>query len=122
MLSTTVHFPPPLLGQIDAVAQRRGVSRNRFVMRACQDAIAKDAGEWPEHFFHLDLDPVPARSIAAPACRPPVTLGDDPTRSGPDRTTPQIKNHRRRCRPFRLPAHANHHPLSACARVHGGNG
>ena len=51
------HFPPPLLGQIDAVAQRQGVSRNRFVMRACQDAIAKDAGEWPEHFFHLDLDP-----------------------------------------------------------------
>ena len=57
MPSTTVHFPPPLLEQIDAVAQRHGVSRNRFVMRACQDAIAKDAGAWPESFFCLDLQP-----------------------------------------------------------------
>ncbi len=57
MPSTTVHFPPQLLEQIDAVARRQGVSRNRFVMRACQDSLAKDAGEWPERFFHLDLDP-----------------------------------------------------------------
>ena len=57
MPSTTVHFPPQLLRQIDAVAQRRGVSRNKFVMRACQDAVAKDAGAWPENFFRLDLDP-----------------------------------------------------------------
>ena len=57
MPSTTVHFPPELLHQIDAVARRMGVSRNRFVMRACQDAIAKDAGAWPEDFFSLDLDP-----------------------------------------------------------------
>ena len=57
MPSTTVHFPPQLLERIDAVAQRQGVSRNRFVMRACQDAIARDAGEWPEGFFRLDLDP-----------------------------------------------------------------
>ncbi|MDE0025379.1 MAG: hypothetical protein OXP69_13300 [Spirochaetaceae bacterium] len=57
MPSTTVHFPPQLLEQIDTVARRHGVSRNRFVMRACQDSLAKDAGEWPERFFHLDLDP-----------------------------------------------------------------
>ncbi|MDE0448956.1 MAG: hypothetical protein OXH96_20010 [Spirochaetaceae bacterium] len=56
MSSTTVHFPPQLLEQIDTVARRQGVSRNRFVMRACQDSLAKDAGEWPEQFFHLDLD------------------------------------------------------------------
>ena len=57
MPSTTVHFPPQLLEQIDTVARRQGVSRNRFVMRACQDSVAKDAGEWPVHFFHLDLHP-----------------------------------------------------------------
>ena len=57
MPSTTVHFPPELLERIDAVAQRQGMSRNRFVMRACRDAIARDAGEWPEGFFRLDLDP-----------------------------------------------------------------
>jgi hypothetical protein len=57
MPSTTVHFPPQLLEQIDTVARRQGVSRNRLVMRACQDSVAKDAGEWPEHFFHLDLHP-----------------------------------------------------------------
>ena len=51
MPSTTVHFPPQLLERIDAVAQRQGVSRNRFVIRACQDAVARDAGEWPENFF-----------------------------------------------------------------------
>jgi hypothetical protein len=38
------------------------VSRNRFVIRARQDAVARDAvardaGEWPESFFCLDLDP-----------------------------------------------------------------
>ena len=57
MPSTTVHFPPQLLEQIDTVARRQGVSRNRFVMRACQDSVAKDAGAWPERFFHLDLHP-----------------------------------------------------------------
>ena len=56
MPSTTVHLPPPLLGRIDAVARRLGVSRNKFVIQACREAIAKDAGEWPEDFFHLDLE------------------------------------------------------------------
>ena len=51
MPSTTVHFPPPLLDRIDAIARRRGVSRNKFVIGACQEAITKDAGAWPESFF-----------------------------------------------------------------------
>ena len=51
MPSTTVHFPPPLLDRIDAIARRRGVSRNKFVIGACQEAITKDAGTWPEEFF-----------------------------------------------------------------------
>lgn len=55
MPSTTVHFPPPLLERVDAIAGRLGVSRNEFVIRACQEAIARDAGAWPEGFFRPAL-------------------------------------------------------------------
>ena len=51
MPSTTVYFPPPLLDRIDAIARRQGVSRNKFVIGACREAITKDAGTWPEGFF-----------------------------------------------------------------------
>ena len=67
MPSSTFHFPPQLLERIDAVARRQGVSRNRFVMCACQDAIARNAGEWPESFFCLDLDPSELACCAKPA-------------------------------------------------------
>lgn len=49
--STTVHFPPPLLERVDAIARRRGVSRNKFVVGACQEAVTRDAGAWPPGFF-----------------------------------------------------------------------
>ena len=55
MPSTTIHFPDETLEKIDAVARRRGVSRNRFVIEACEEAVAEDAGEWPPGFFDLDL-------------------------------------------------------------------
>lgn len=55
MSSTTVHFPPEILKSIDAVAARRGISRNRFVIQACKQAVSQDAGEWPEGFFNLEL-------------------------------------------------------------------
>lgn len=55
MPSTTVHFPPPLLERVDAIARRRGVSRNKFVIGACQEAITRDAGSWPQGFFAPDL-------------------------------------------------------------------
>ncbi len=28
-----------------------GMSRNRFVIKACGDALARQAGEWPAGFF-----------------------------------------------------------------------
>ena len=28
-----------------------GMSRNRFVLKACGDALARHAGEWPRGFF-----------------------------------------------------------------------
>lgn len=55
MPSTTVHFPPPLLERMDTIARRLGVSRNKFVIQACQESIARDAGTWPEGFFRPDL-------------------------------------------------------------------
>jgi len=55
MPSTTVHFPPDVLRRIDATARRRGISRNRFVVQACETAVAHDAGQWPEDFFALDI-------------------------------------------------------------------
>jgi len=53
--TTTIHFPEEVLQRIDAVARRRGISRNRFVIQACEQAVAGDAGQWPEGFFDLDL-------------------------------------------------------------------
>lgn len=50
MPTVTVHFPAPLLERVDAVAHRLGVSRNKFVVRACREAFAKNAGTWPDDF------------------------------------------------------------------------
>jgi predicted transcriptional regulator len=55
MPSTTIHFPDETLEKIDAVAKRRGISRNRFVIEACEEAVSADAGEWPTSFFDLGL-------------------------------------------------------------------
>jgi len=46
-----------VLRQVDAVAHRRGISRNRFVIQACEQAVAGDSGQWPEDFFELNLSP-----------------------------------------------------------------
>ncbi|TFG64194.1 MAG: ribbon-helix-helix protein, CopG family [Spirochaetales bacterium] len=51
MGSTTIHFPENILSRIDRAAARRKMSRNRFVLEACEAALAEDAGEWPEGFF-----------------------------------------------------------------------
>lgn len=55
MPTTTIHFPPEVLQRIDAAARSRGISRNRFVIQACEQAIANDSGQWPEGFFDLGL-------------------------------------------------------------------
>jgi hypothetical protein len=44
-----------VLRRIDAVARRRGISRNRFVIQACEQAVAGDSGQWPEGFFEPKL-------------------------------------------------------------------
>ena len=55
MPSTTVHIPDPLLSKMDQIVKEKGVSRNRFIIQACEQAVISNAGEWPEGFFEPDL-------------------------------------------------------------------
>lgn len=55
MPSTTVHIPDNLLAKIDELAKEKGISRNRFIVRACEDALDNVAGQWPEDFFEPDI-------------------------------------------------------------------
>jgi hypothetical protein len=55
MPSTTVHIPDPLLSKMDQIVREKGISRNRFIVQACEQAVVNDAGEWPEDFFESDL-------------------------------------------------------------------
>lgn len=55
MPSTTIHIPETLLREIDRAAKDLGISRNRFVLHACTDALARHAGDWPEGFFDRRL-------------------------------------------------------------------
>ncbi len=55
MPSTTIHIPDDILTEIDRTAKRKKISRNRFVLEACKEALQRDAGEWPEGFFRQSL-------------------------------------------------------------------
>ncbi len=55
MPSTTVHIPDPLLSQMNRIVKEKGISRNRFIIQACEQAVINNAGEWPEDFFEPDI-------------------------------------------------------------------
>lgn len=55
MPSTTVHIPGELLTKIDRIVNEIGISRNRFIIKACEEALKNNAGRWPEDFFEPDL-------------------------------------------------------------------
>jgi hypothetical protein len=55
--TTTVHFPAESLRRIDAAARRRGISRNRFVIEACEKEASSDAGSWSKGFFEHAVSP-----------------------------------------------------------------
>ena len=55
MSSTSVHIPDELLSQIDQKVKEKGISRNRFIIQACEEALQNSAGHWPEDFFKPDL-------------------------------------------------------------------
>ena len=55
MPSTTVHIPDTLLTEIDRIVNEKGISRNRFIIQACEEALKNSAGQWPADFFELNL-------------------------------------------------------------------
>jgi metal-responsive CopG/Arc/MetJ family transcriptional regulator len=55
MPSTTVHLPDALLIKIDQIVNEIGISRNRFIIQACEKALENNAGRWPEDFFEPDI-------------------------------------------------------------------
>ena len=58
MPSTTVHLPDKLLSRIDEIVKEKGISRNRFILEACEQAFDNDAGQWPEGFFDEELNKI----------------------------------------------------------------
>jgi metal-responsive CopG/Arc/MetJ family transcriptional regulator len=55
MPSTTVHIPDSLLAKIDKIVKEQSISRNRFIINACEEALKNSAGQWPQDFFGSDL-------------------------------------------------------------------
>jgi predicted transcriptional regulator len=51
MPTTTVHLPPRLLRELDALAARSNASRNRLVIEACERLVHSNRGAWPSGFL-----------------------------------------------------------------------
>jgi len=49
VMSTTVHLPPNLLDSVDHRAKELGVSRNRYVIRALEQALETET-RWSQRF------------------------------------------------------------------------
>jgi hypothetical protein len=50
-MPTTVHIPDPLLKSVDRRAKALGISRNRLVVRALEQAVSARA-DWSPEFLH----------------------------------------------------------------------
>jgi hypothetical protein len=57
MASISMHLPPALVAQLDAIAARRGTSRDRLIVQACEALLAAEPGVWPPGFFETELTP-----------------------------------------------------------------
>jgi hypothetical protein len=58
-MPTTVHIPDPLLKSVDRRAKALGISRNRLVVRALEQAVSVCSGWAPEflqRLRHVDPD------------------------------------------------------------------
>jgi hypothetical protein len=51
--NTSVHFPAPLLEQLNRIAGERGVSRNALIIESCRRLI-EERSAWPEGLFEND--------------------------------------------------------------------
>ncbi len=63
-MATTIHIPQPLLELVDANAKALRLSRNRFIVRALEQAIADREG-WSESFISVLDTPLEARDAGA---------------------------------------------------------
>ena len=52
-MPTTVHIPDPLLKSVDRRAKALGISRNRLVVRALEQAVSVRSGWAPEFLQRL---------------------------------------------------------------------
>ena len=52
-MPTTVHIPDPLLKSVDRRAKALGISRNRLVVRALEEAVSVRSGWAPEFLQRL---------------------------------------------------------------------
>jgi hypothetical protein len=52
-MPTTVHLPAPLLKSVDRRAKALGVSRNRLIVRALEQAVSQDIGWSPDFLDQL---------------------------------------------------------------------
>jgi hypothetical protein len=52
-MATTVHIPEPLLKSVDRRAKALGISRNRLVVRALEQAVNVRSGWAPEFLLRL---------------------------------------------------------------------
>ncbi len=55
MPTTTIHISDDLLGRIDEIVQKKGISRNRYIVQACEKSLEEEERDWPEGFFDLTL-------------------------------------------------------------------
>jgi Ribbon-helix-helix protein, copG family len=63
-MPTTVHIPSPLLKSVDRRAKALGVSRNRLIVRALEQAVNKPANWTPEFLKKLhDVDEETAGAV-----------------------------------------------------------
>ena len=63
-MPTTVHIPPDLLKSVDRRAKALGVSRNRLIVRALEQAVRERSGWAPEFLERLrDADEQTATAV-----------------------------------------------------------
>ncbi len=51
MANSSVYFPPDVLEELDKVAKRKKVSRNRIILEACKRFLEATSSSWPPDFF-----------------------------------------------------------------------
>jgi hypothetical protein len=63
-MPTSIHIPKPLLAAVDRRAKRLRVSRNRLIVQALENELARDS-EWSPGFFDklVDIEPEDARAV-----------------------------------------------------------